>query len=696
MTDKAYQYINWAQIEGLIYSEERHPKAILAPRAVKEGILYQCFLPGVKDVYLKELRNGRPNGRSHKMIMEDEIGYFACILPGKKPIQHSFVADGVEIGDPYVFANVITDEEAARFQSGIAANMYKRLGAHRMEIDGQKGILFAVWAPNALRVSVVGDFNSWDGRMFPMEYCEESGIFELFIPALWEEPVYAYEIKLPDGLTYIRPDPYGNGFVFGEKNASVCADLSYRWHDRSYLTSRHEAPDSLQRPVAIYKCSLADFADQVEEICYRELADVIISHVAELGYTHICLEPIMEYPEDSSNGYQSCGYFAPTERYGKPVGFKYFVDRAHERGIGVILTWTPDQFASTEGFMASFDGTCLYEHLDARQGVHPRWGSKLYNYGRGEVRSFLLSSARFWMREYHIDGLFLNGCETMLKLDYYRGEQWVANMYGTSEHLEGIAFLKQLAAFYKKEFPDGILMMAEQMDYPEITAALEDDGFGFDYKLNLHFAKDMHHYLSQDAKGRVRCHEELLNGMLHHYMEHFVIGLADENASDGADKGDRQALLRCALGFLFCHAGKKMLLAHENADLPYLKDLLGLYHAQRALWYYDYDERGFEWINTMDGEHSVLSFVRKSDRRDDALLVVCNFSDAHFEDYRVGVPYEGCYKEIFNSDAALYGGSGAVNARARASRPEECDEREHSLKIRLAPRTIAVFAYRRK
>ncbi len=702
MENKAYQYMDWAAIEGLVYSEEKHPKAIMAPHAVKEGTLYQCYLPGAEEVQLRELKSGK----LHRMVLQDESGYFARVLSGKKPVAHTFIADGVEFGDPYAFENQISEEEEVRFGNGIASRIYKKLGAHSKEIDGQSGILFAVWAPNAIRVSVVGDFNSWDGRMYPMEYHEESGIYELFIPGLSLDVKYNYELKLGNGLTYTRPDPFGTGFDLTHGvPVSICADLKHHWHDRDYLTKRSEKTEGLSEPIAIYECSISKWVEKTGKTTYRELADAIVGYAAEMGYTHIELMPIMEYPDDASNGYQTGGYFAPTSRFGKPVDFKYFVDCAHANGIGVILTWTPSQFTADTNWMASYDGTSLYEHLDPRQGIHPLWGSKLYNYGRPEVRSFLISNAEFWMREYHVDGLLLDGCATMLRLDYKRGDQWVANMYGSNENLEGIEFLKRIAGIYKKDFPDGLLMVEEDVDWPDLTGSQADGGFGFDYKWNLHFTKDMLEYLALDSDGRKAHHEDLLNGMLHHYMEHFIISLSrgigyfDQTAflekidGEGAEK---EALLRCAYGYLFLHPGKKLLTVGEEFDHAYLKDLIGLYRQMAALWKYDYDERGFEWINTMDSEHSVLTFARKGDTKEETLLIAVNFSDEAFPEYQVGVLYEGKYKEIFNSDAAVYGGSGMVNARARSSRKEVFDEREYSLRMRLAPRAVAVFQYRVK
>lgn len=699
MTDRAYDYMDWAAIEGVVYSEENHPKAVMAPRAVKEGTLYQCFFPGAETVWFKNTKTGR----RHKMSMEDETGYFACVMSTKKPVPHVFLVDGETKGDPYAFANQITGEEEARFDSGISSRIYKKFGAHQMVIDGQKGLFFAVWAPNAVRVSVVGDFNQWDGRVNPMEFHDESGIFELFIPYLEAGTVYQYELKLKNGEIHKRIDPVADAFA--EKDGgpvSVAADLSYRWHDRTYLEKRAENQKSDEKPVSIFECSLSEWAEQHGKWDYRALADEISDYVVKMGYTHIELKPVMEYPDDNSEGYQTIGYFAPTARFGEPVGFKYFVDQFHKSGIGVICDWTPAQFSADDRWLAEYDGTCLYEHLDPRQGIHPLWHSKLYNYGRPQVRSFLLSSADFWMREYHVDGLRLDGCSTMLRVDYCRGDNWVPNMYGSNENLDGIDFLKQLSASFHNEFPNGLLIIEEDVDWPDLTQPLDADGFGFDYKWNLHFTNDMLTYLRSIPDGAAQNHELLLNGMIHNYLDRFVIsfsrGIGKFNAGEflgllqGSEE-EKKARLRTAYAYLFTHPGRKLLTAGEDFQKDYLKRLLTLYKNEPALWTYDFDEAGFEWVNTMDEEHSILSYLRKDEKKTDTLLVVCNFSDEDFPQYQVGVPYAGNYREILNSDDLMYGGSGELNPRMRTSRKEEYDERENSLRIRLAPRSAAIFKY---
>lgn len=699
MTDKAYAYMDWAAIEGLVYSEENHPRDILAPKKVKDGILYQCFCPGAAKVNLLD----KNSGRTHKMTMEDEAGYFACVVPDKEVVSHGFVVDGQKRGNPYAFPSQLNLEEDSRFTAGISDRLYGELGSHIRTVEGEEGISFAVWAPGALRVSVVGPFCSWDGRCYPMEYHEESGIHELFIPDLPAGTEYMYELKLHDGRVYTRPDPCAVAYGPVGTNLSVAADTSYRWKDRVYMNHRSSHRDRAGEPIAIYECSLSAWRARAEDPgneTYETLAETIGTFVEEMGYTHIELNPVMEYVDEASGGFHTVGYYAPTSRFGSPALFKSFIDNMHARGIGVILDWTPAQFSPDENWLAGYDGTCLYEHLDPRQGVHPLWGTLLFNHGRPEVRSFLFSSAVYWLKEYHADGLRLDGCSTMLRLDYQRGSQWVPNLYGSWENLDGISFLSRLSEICRRNVPECMLVMTEDVDWPDVTAPAEEDGLGFDYKWNLHFTQDMLQYLGLDSEGRRREHNVLTNGMLQHYFEHYIIsfsrGIGAFNRRQFSDRIDgkgesRAALLRAAYGYLFMHPGKKLLADGEVFSKDYQKALLALYKSEPALSVYDYDERGFEWINTMDSEHSVLTFLRKGASADETLLVVCNFSDEDFTNYEVGVPFEGKYKEILNSDSEDFGGTGRTNSRSRASRAVSCDERDYSLRLRIGPRSIAVF-----
>jgi 1,4-alpha-glucan branching enzyme len=575
-----------------------------------------------------------------------------------------------------------------------------------MEFDGTEGVLFAVWAPNAIRVSVVGTFNKWDGRVYPMECREDSGIYELFIPGLEDGTLYKYEIKLADGLTYMRPDPYGNEFELRPANASVVSVSDYRWHDREYLKARKEQTFSETRPVAIYELSFQAFMDAEGNFrTLREITPEVVSHAKEFGYSHIELMPVMEYPDDSTSGYQTTGYFAPTSRFGRPDDYRFFIDSLHREGIGVILDWTPSQFSAAEEGLASFDGTCLYEHLDPRQGTHPIWGTKIWNYGRPQVRNLLISNALFWTKEFHADGLRMDGVSTILRLDYGRADgQWVANMYGTNENLDGIEFLKHLNSIMKKNHPDILLIAEEDVDWPDVTGEVDESHLGFDYKWNLHFTQDVLGYFAAAPEERKNRHNDLTESMLYNYIDRFIISLSRDielfdperlMASMPGEEEVKKANLRAAYAFMTAHPGKKLLTKGEEFDPVFFKALLKLYRENPALYEEDYLGSGFEWVNTLDSEHGVLSFLRKTDRPEETILVLCNFSAEEYAGYRTGVPYAGDYREIFNTDAKAYGGNGKVNARTRTAREKVCDERKNSITVRLAPFSVSFIKPRR-
>ncbi len=704
--DKAYQYMDWPAIEALLYGEMRNPGELLRPRPVREGILYQCFFPGAQSVRLLE----KKTGRKHSMVMEDEAGYFALVLAGKKPVPHGFIVDGKELGDPYALPPMPDLGEAGRFKAGISDSSYQALGAHRAVCEGEEGVRFALWAPNALRASVVGSFNNWDGRANPMEYDEASGLFGLFIPGLKEGCAYQYELKTADGRVVSRPDPYGLCFVPGEIT-SIVSDLKYHWHDKAYLAGRREGGSSEGKPVSILECPRSCFEGCSSELdpdgaVFRKTADELAAYASDMGYTHIELPPVMEYMDERADGFHTTGYYAPTFRLGGPLNLKYLVDRMHAAGIGVILDWTPAQFSPDPAWLASYDGTCLYEHLDPRQGIHPLWGTRIFNYGRPEVRSFLLSNAFYWIREFHADGLRLDGCATMLRLDYGRGNAWVANLWGSNENLEGIDFLKKLTSLIRSEYPEVLLIMEESADVPDTTTAVEEEGLGFDYEWNLHFTEEVREYLAYDPDERT-AHQQLMeNGMLHNFFKRSILSLSrgigkfDPRAyfdGIGGDENEKAGAMRAAYGYLFTHPGKKLLAMEEDVlGGDFLKQLLHLYRAEPALYEYDFREEGFEWIRTPTEDNPVMAYMRKGRSPEDSLLVICNFTEEILQSLEIGVPYEGRYREILNSDSEVYGGEGEVNPRPRLTRKGMADEREHVLHLHIGPESVAIFRYQGK
>lgn len=735
MSEKLYEMMDWPEIEAVVYSEESEPKKILGPRVTPEGILIQCFLPEARQVKVV-LTKGK---EEYEMEQEDEAGYFAVLIPGDKIPKYKYEAvydEGVreKFYDPYAFEKQISVEEEQQFCAGICYNIYEKLGAHPMTLHGVSGVYFAVWAPNAMRVSVVGDFNHWDGRLHQMNRLSVSGIYELFIPGVKAGALYKYEIKAKGSLVYLKSDPYGNESELRPKTASIVADLKkYQWNDGDWMKSRKQLHDE-KKPLAVYEMHLGSWKKPEEEgrlfYNYREIAPLLADYVKEMGYTHVELMPVMEHPLDESWGYQVTGYYAPTSRYGSCEDFMYFMDYMHQQGIGVILDWVPAHFPKDTFGLSNFDGTCLYEHLDPRQGMHPHWGTLIYNYGRPQVKNFLISNALFWAEKYHVDGIRMDAVASMLYLDYGKNDgEWVANIYGGNENLEAIEFLKHLNSIFKKKHPDALLIAEESTAWPKITGKIEDDGLGFDYKWNMGWMNDFIDYMKKDPIYRSGAHDELTFSMIYAYSEKFLLSLSHDEVVHGkgsllnkmpGDKEKKMANLRAALGYMMVHPGKKLLFMgqefaqerewSEQRELDwnlleekdhkemqdYMKALLKLYKEQPALFEEDYDPDGFEWINVMETEKNMLTFIRRGKKKDSTLVVVCNFSALPYEKYQMGVPYPGKYKEIFNSDAKIYGGTGVGNPRVKVSKKEEWDERKNSIVINVAPLSVQIFSYTKK
>lgn len=702
MLDKLYHLMDWPRMEAVVYSEENHPKSILGPHIVKGGILIQGFFPGAKHAAVKVASKEK----SYPMKLEDEAGFFSVLIPGKAIPEYVFLVDDEEKQDPYRFPSLFTKDDEASFCAGIHYSIYEKLGAHPMCIDGVDGTHFAVWAPNAIRVSVVGDFNGWDGRINPMEFLPNSGIHELFLPDVKEGDIYKYELKLKGGTICLRQDPYGNGFEVRPCNASIVRDLTkYCWQDSAYRKKHKKDTDSFGLPVAICEINLNRWSMKEEGgyYTYKEMGPMVAEYAKHMGYSHVELLPIMEYPDAESQGYQTSGYYAPTSRYGTPEEFMSFVDALHQENIGVIMDWTPAHFANEEEGMAHFDGTCLYEHLNPLQGIHPLWGTCIYNYGRPQVKNFLIANAFFWAKVYHIDGIRMDGVSSILRLDYCRADgQWIPNIYGSSENLEGIEFLKHLNSIFKKNFPEKLLIVEEGTNWPQTTGEVSEHCLGFDYKWNLHFTSDLVRYLSCDPIFRKNNHNDLILSMWYNYMDRFVLSLSRDEVvyekgrllgkMPGEDK-EKLANLRVGYGFMMTHPGKKLLSSEEIFDETYFKELLKLYHSNPALYEMDYVTDGFEWINHLEAEKNIVAYLRKTDDPQKTLLIVCNFSNVAHDGYQVGVPYSGKYKEIFNSDSSAFGGNGFVNPRVKMSKKAECDERENSITIKVPALGMCVFSY---
>ena len=731
MSDKLYELMDWPEIEAVVYSEEYAPREILGPHVTGDGVLVQCFFPGADKVTVKTTKDGR----EYPMSKEDDAGYFAVLLSGRKIPEYTYLVEQegeqIECYDAYAFPCQITLEEEQKFINGICYDIYEKLGAHPMTVNGVDGVYFAVWAPNAARVSVVGDFNHWDGRVYQMQRLSVSGIYELFIPQIPVGSLYKYELKLKDGLTYLKADPYANQAELRPATASVVADLTkYIWKDQTWMKERKKIQTE-DAPMFVYEMHLASWKkpeDGREFYNYRELAPMIVAYVKEMGYTHVELMPVMEHPFDASWGYQVTGYYAPTSRYGSPEDFMYFVDTLHQAGIGVILDWVPAHFPRDTFGLANFDGTCLYEHLDPRQGYHPHWGTLIYNYGRPQVKNFLIANALFWTEKFHADGIRFDAVASMLYLDYGKNDgEWVANIYGGNENLDAVELLKHLNSIFKKKHPDALLIAEESTAWPRVTGSVDtEEGLGFDYKWNMGWMNDFIGYMSNDPYFRGAHHNELTFSMVYAYSERFMLSLSHdevvhqkgsllEKMPGTEDK--KFANLRAAYGFFIAHPGKKLLfmgqeygqvhewaenkaLDWEDLEKPahrqmqnYMKALIQLYKTHPALWKLDYDSDGFEWINCVEWEKSMVTFLRKSKKQEDTLVVICNFSDVAYEEELVGVPYAGKYKEILNSDAKEYGGTGVVNPRVKIAKKEETDDRPYTIKVKVAPLSVAIYSF---
>lgn len=730
MNEKLYNMMDWAEIEAVVYSEEDKPHDILGPHITDEGVLIQTFIPTAKEIAV-EIPGVKKN---YPMEKEDEAGFFAVLLPKRRipdyKLKVTFDDGSVqEMTDPYAFAPQITEKETKKFNAGICYDIYEKLGAHPMTINGVSGVYFAVWAPNALRVSVVGDFVLWDGRRLPMRRLWDSGIFELFVPGLKEGAVYKYEVKAKGGLTFLKADPYANAAELRPATASVVADLNgFDWSDEKWLENRKET-DTKKKPMFIYELHLGSWKKPEDGryfYNYRELAPMLADYVKEMGYTHVELMPIMEHPLDASWGYQVTGYYAPTSRYGSPKDFMYFVNYMHEQGIGVILDWVPAHFPRDTHGLSGFDGTCLYEHLDPRKGSHPHWGTLIYNYGRPEVKNFLIANALFWAKKYHVDGIRMDAVASMLYLDYGKNDgEWIANIYGGNENLEAVEFFKHLNSIFRKQADGAVLIAEESTAWPKVTGAVEEDGLGFDYKWNMGWMNDFLGYMQLDPIFRGYHHGELTFSMIYNYSEDFILCLSHDEVVHGKGSmigkmpGKREmkfANLRATYGFLMTHPGKKLLfmgqdfaqfdewseekglewelLEYEDHQKMqnYMKALLQLYKEYPALYQMDFDPSGFQWINCISANENMLVFLRKTEKEEDTLLVVCNFSPLVYEDRKIGVPFHGKYKEIFSSDRPEFGGTGVLNPRVKTSKKEECDDHPNSIRIKVPPMGISVFS----
>jgi 1,4-alpha-glucan branching enzyme len=633
-----------------------------------------------------------------------------------------------ELIDPYAFPPLLSDFDLHLIAEGTHYQLYETLGAHVREVEGVRGVQFAVWAPNALRVSVVGNFNTWDGRVCPMRSRGTCGIWELFLPDLNDGEVYKFEVRSRLGpIPFMKADPLAFRAELRPASGSVVASLDgYHWNDSGWMDSRPRR-NWLAEPISIYEVHAASWRRKEgnQWLSYRELADQLIPYVKQMGFTHIELLPIMEHPFDGSWGYQTIGYFAATSRFGSPQDFMYFVDRCHQEGLGVILDWTPAHFPNDAHGLALFDGSHLYEHADPRMGQHPDWGTAVFNYGRTEVQNFLLASALFWFDKYHLDGLRVDAVASMLYLDYSREPgQWIPNEFGGRENLAAIAMLKRLNEAVHARHPGALTVAEESTSWPAVSRPTYVGGLGFSLKWNMGWMHDTLEYFSQDPIHRKYHHSQLTFSMLYAFTENFVLPFSHDEVVHGkcslinkmpGDLWQQFANLRLLFSYMYAHPGKKLLFMgaelaqrsewYSEVSLDWnllqypehqgiqrlLTDLNALHHREASLHQQDFDWPGFEWIDCNDGDNSVLTFIRRAANPADFLVVAVNFTPILREGYRVGVPDPGYYAEIFNSDAHEYVGSGAGNLGGVHAEPIPWAGRPYSLNLHLPPLAALYF-----
>lgn len=695
----------------IVNGEHSDPHMVLGMHEMEEdgrkAVVVRAFLPNAAGITVIDYANKR---KKYPMERLHADGFFEVTIADREEwfrYQLEYTdADGNtwRSYDPYSFSPTLSEFDRHLFGAGTHYEIYEKMGGRLMTHEGARGAAFSVWAPNAKAVSVIGDFNNWDARRSPMRRLGESGIWELFLPAAAEGDKYKFHVTQCDGRVVDKTDPYGVYAEVRPNNASVLYPLKrYKWKDRRWMTARRKY-DFRTAPMNIYEVHLGSWkrAEGDRFLTYTELAEQLIPYVKEMGYTHIEMLPVEEHPFDGSWGYQVTGYYAPTSRYGSPDEFKQFVDACHQNGISVILDWVPAHFPKDDFALARFDGTALYEHQDPRLGEHIQWGTYIFNYGRKEVANFLLANALYWMDIFHIDGLRVDAVASLLRLDFCKEEgQWLPNVYGGSENLEAIEFLKHMNSVIAEREPGALMIAEDSTAWPGVTKKVDEGGLGFSLKWNMGWMNDFLSYIKLDPIYRKYHQNKLTFGMAYHYAENFVLVLSHDevvhtkSSMIGKMPGDvwqSFANLRLSYGFMMGHPGKKLLFmggefaqysewsearsldwhllqyADHQEMQAYVKELNHLYTEEPAFWAEDFDPNGFQWIECDDAESSIVSFVRRSKEKE--LVFLCNFTPVVHRGFSLGVPQEGVYHERLNSDAARFGGSDVINAVPLQSKAE--------------------------
>lgn len=736
MNKRLEDWVNWILYDELKNGMINAPKHLLGNHDYGDGQVITVYRP-----YAEKVCVVSPTGKNREemeCLADGFYGFYSAKkkYKGTKYRIETTYQDGstVVTADAYAFDSQITDFDTYLFAEGKHYDVYEKFGAHPMTIDGVKGTYFAVWAPHARRVSVVGDFNMWDGALNPMQMMQTSGIYELFIPDVAPGAVYKYQILTRDGEILYKADPYGNQCQVRPDNANVVADLTgYKWKDTDWIENRKQQTreTELKKPMAIYECHLGSWKKKIEDsdfgfYTYRELAKMLCDYVKKMGYTHVELMGIAEYPFDGSWGYQVTNYYAPTSRYGSPEDFMYFVDHMHANGIGVILDWVPAHFPRDAHGLGRFDGMPLYEHPDPRRGEHPDWGTYIFDFERNEVSNFLTANALFWVEKFHVDALRVDAVASMLYLDYGKQDgQWLPNKDGGNENYDAIDLLRKINTVMEERNPGAFLIAEESTAWAGVTAPASMKGLGFLYKWNMGWMNDFLEYMKMDPYFRSFNHNRLTFSLSYTYAENYVLVISHDevvhlkcsmlNKMPGFEV-DKFANLRTAYGFMYGHPGKKLLfMGQEFGQLrewsearsldwflleqplhkqmqKWVADLNHMYTTYDACYYNDNDQMGFEWTKVDDANTSIIAFVRRGKTAKDQLLFVCNFVPVERKDYWIGVPCLTEYEEIINSDAKMYGGSGTKNGKVKAFE-EKCDRMPYAISIDIAPLSMMVFKY---
>jgi len=736
MNKRLEDWVNWILYDELKNGVINAPKHLLGNHVYGDGQVITVYRP-----YAEKVCVVSPTGKNREemeCLAEGFYGFYSAKkkYKGTKYRIETTYQDGTTVvtADAYAFDSQITEFDTYLFAEGKHYDVYEKFGAHPMTIDGVKGTYFAVWAPHARRVSVVGDFNMWDGALNPMQMMQTSGIYELFIPDVAPGAVYKYQILTRDGEILYKADPYGNQCQVRPDNANVVADLTgYKWKDTDWIENRRQQTreTELKKPMAIYECHLGSWKKKIEDsdfgfYTYRELAKMLCDYVKKMGYTHVELMGIAEYPFDGSWGYQVTNYYAPTSRYGSPEDFMYFVDHMHANGIGVILDWVPAHFPRDAHGLGRFDGMPLYEHPDPRRGEHPDWGTYIFDFGRNEVSNFLTANALFWVEKFHVDALRVDAVASMLYLDYGKQDgQWLPNKDGGNENYDAIELLRKINTVMEERNPGAFLIAEESTAWAGVTAPASMKGLGFLYKWNMGWMNDFLEYMKMDPYFRSFNHNRLTFSLSYTYAENYVLVISHDevvhlkcsmlNKMPGTEM-DKFANLRTAYGFMYGHPGKKLLFMGQEfgqlrewsearsldwflLDQPlhkkmqkWVADLNHMYTTYDACYYNDNNQMGFEWTKVDDANTSIIAFVRRGKTVKDQLLFVCNFVPVERKDYWIGVPCLTEYEEIINSDAKIYGGSGTKNGKVKAFE-EKCDRMPYAISIDIAPLSMMVFRY---